>query len=237
MESGLVKELLGRAHHIVVHNADWMGWNTFLAIVPLVLSVLLFRQVQLGNSSVTVPPMPPERRPRSILWWLGTVTFVAFLPNAPYILTDIIHFVDDVQRESSVWVVALILVPLYILFLGIGFEAYVISLINAGAYLRRIGYGRFLFSMEITLHFLSAIGIYLGRFLRFNSWDILARPNYLASSLEVLFERGSILTIVVTFLIVWGLYQLLKPVHLALAAYWKFRPQSRSLNPVGDSGV
>ena len=29
---------------------------------------------------------------RSISWWLGLLLFIGFLPNAPYILTDIIHF-------------------------------------------------------------------------------------------------------------------------------------------------
>lgn len=237
MESGLIRELLFRAHEIVTDNASWMGWNLFLAIVPVVLSIFLFRQVQLGNSGVTVPSRAVKKRHRSILWWLGTATFVAFLPNAPYILTDIIHFIDDVQAEPSVWIVTLIFVPLYVLFLSAGFEAYVISLINAGAYLKRIGYGRYILSMEIILHFLSAIGIYLGRFLRFNSWDILTRPGYLAMRFAELLDKPSVLTIALTCLILMGLYKLLKPVHLALASYWQRRPQSRSLNPVGDSGV
>jgi uncharacterized membrane protein len=238
MDPSLIRELIFRAIHTVMHNADWMGWNLFLAVVPLVLSVFLFRRVQMGNSTIVLPSVPLQRRSGSLLWWLGVAVFVAFLPNAPYILTDIIHFVGDVQSEPSIWVVTLILIPLYILFIFAGFEAYVISLINVGAYLKQTGRGRWIGKVEILLHLLSAIGIYLGRFLRFNSWDIVTRLDTLAMSIldEVLGKRP-LLAIAVTFIIVMGLYAFLKPIHLALAKYWKFRPKHPTLNSANSSGV
>lgn len=226
MEPGLIRELLFQARHIIHHNTDWMGWNLFLAIVPLVLSIVLFR---LENSRQRLP---------AILWWLGVAVFVAFLPNAPYILTDVIHFVGAVQRERSIWVITLILIPLYVLFITVGFEAYVISLINAGAYLKETGQGRWIRKMEILLHFLSAVGIYLGRFLRFNSWDIVTRLDTLAMSvLDDVLGKRPLLAIALTFIIVMGLYSLLKPIHLAVANQWKFRPERRLLNSVNTPGV
>lgn len=232
MEPALIRELIFRTHHILYHSADWMSWNLFLAIVPLALSVLLFRQVGQSFS------MPLEQRSRSLFWWLGVAVFVAFLPNAPYILTDIIHFVTAVQAGESIWAVTLILVPLYGLFLFAGFEAYVISLINLGSFLKRTGRARWIRKAELLLHFLSAIGIYLGRFLRFNSWDIVTRLDVLATSvLDDVLGKRPLLAIAVTFLIIAGLYGLLKPVHLALAEYWKSRSKSRSLSSVNSSGL
>ncbi len=60
----------------------WMVWNTMLALVPLALSFTLFS---------------PGRRCRSMGWWFGFAVFVAALPNAPYVLTDVIHLVDDAR--------------------------------------------------------------------------------------------------------------------------------------------
>ncbi|MER3433963.1 MAG: DUF1361 domain-containing protein [Leptolyngbya sp. ERB_1_1] len=226
-----LRSLIVEALHTVYHNADWMGWNLFLAIVPLVLSMFLFRRLQIGNSTVTVPQMAIEQRHRSLLWWFGVVVFVAFLPNAPYILTDIIHFVEWVQRGASVWTVTLIYVPLFVLFLLAGFEAYAMSLLNVGYYLKQRGLRRYIFAMELSLHALSAIGIYLGRFLRFNSWNILTHWNDVANSVvEAVLAKEPMMTIALTFIILTVLYALMKPVHLALSNYWKFRPKRDQQN-------
>ncbi|MCU0550716.1 MAG: DUF1361 domain-containing protein [Leptolyngbya sp. Prado105] len=214
-----IKFLASEAIRTVVNHADWIGWNLFLAVIPMVLSVVLFRRSRFAKTSI-------DRRHRSLFWWLGVAVFVAFLPNAPYILTDIIHFVRWVRAGASIWVVTLIYVPLFILFLGAGFEAYVVSLMNAGHYLKQKGLRQYVFPMELTLHGLSAIGIFLGRFIRLNSWNILTHPNDVAASLVGdVFDKQPMLTIVITFIILTLLYALLKPVHFAMSHYWKFRPQ------------
>jgi uncharacterized membrane protein len=136
-------------------NMRWMTWNLFLAFIPLALSVWLFR----------------HKRGGSLVWWLGFLSFYAFLPNAPYLLTDVIHLIDDIRRIQSVWMITLVIIPVYIIVIFAGFEAYVISLINLGHYLHRIGKSNWIFTVELITHALCAVGIYWGRFLRFNSWD------------------------------------------------------------------
>ncbi|MBW4443447.1 MAG: DUF1361 domain-containing protein [Plectolyngbya sp. WJT66-NPBG17] len=223
-----LRSLIAEGLRTVYHNADWMGWNLFLAIVPLVLSVFLFRRLQFGNSTLTLPSI--EHRHRSPLWWFGVAVFVAFLPNAPYILTDIIHFVRWVREGASAWTVALVYVPLFFLFLFAGFEAYVMSLLNVRYYLKQRGL-RYIFASELTFHGLSAIGIYLGRFLRFNSWNLLTHWNDVAGSVfDALLGKDPLMTIALTFIILTVLYALLKPVHLALSNYWKFRPKRNQQN-------
>ena len=93
--------------------------------MPLVLAVWLFRR----------------RERRSWFWWPVFVAFVVFLPNAAYTLTDVIHFVSEVQKsdELPVWSVVYIIIPKYAVFMFVGFQSHVISLILVGVYLAMDG--------------------------------------------------------------------------------------------------
>ncbi len=187
-----------------------MVWNSFLALVPLGLSFWLFR----GHGS----------HARHIPWWVGLAVFIAFLPNAPYVLTDIIHLVKDIRSGQSIWAITLILVPQYILFISIGIVAYTLSLINLGRYLSREGRDRWVWPTELILHGLSAIGIYLGRFLRFNSWDLLTKPNTIISeTLSLLITKQPLAIMVGTFFMIAILHWILKQITLALILYWRTR--------------
>ncbi len=85
------EELIARVVQVLRINMSWMTWNLFLAFIPLALSVWLFR----------------FRRGSSWLWWLGFLVFYAFLPNAPYLLTDVIHLIDDIRKIQSIWMITL----------------------------------------------------------------------------------------------------------------------------------
>ncbi|MDY6940558.1 MAG: DUF1361 domain-containing protein [Cyanobacteriota bacterium] len=152
-----------------------------------------------------------KQKSRSPLWWLGCVVFIAFLPNAPYVLTDIIHLIEDIRRNYSAWTITLVLVPQYLLFAGIGFQAYVLSLINLGEYMKGQGLGKFVLATELFVHGLCAIGIYLGRFWRFNSWDLLTKlDTVLQRMANELFAVRPLMTLFVTFGVIASLYYLLK---------------------------
>ncbi len=179
----------------------WMAWNLFLAIVPLVLSLYLFR--------------PAARR--SPLWWLGTFTFIAFLPNAPYVLTDFIHLESDLARVHSDLLDTLVVIPRYAVYMLLGFGAYVLSLIHMGIYLKHQGQRRWILSTELILHGLSTIGVYLGRVERFNSWDILTNlDGLLRSVVDNLTHTYAWLFMVITFGAIAWLYALSKYILLAL---------------------
>ena len=159
-----------------------------------------------------------QQRSRTLHWWLGFLIFIAFLPNAPYVLTDVIHLIDDIRLNNySVWIITLVLIPQYLLFIGGGFEAYVLSLINLGEYLKRQGWGKCILWVELAIHALSAVGIYLGRFLRFNSWDFVTQPKVLAHSVvDDLADKRPVLVIAITFVVITGLYWLMKQVSLGI---------------------
>ena len=176
-------------------------WNLFLAYIPLFLSVWLFRW--------------SDRR--SPVWWVILATFIAFLPNAPYVLTDIIHYIRSIRGGLSTSVIIFALTPQYLIFLIGGFQAYVMSLLNLEFYLTKIGQEKSIFAVQILIHFLSAIGIYLGRFLRFNSWDFVTQPDELAETLaRDLSHKQPVLAISITFIILLGLYWITKQINLGL---------------------
>jgi uncharacterized membrane protein len=193
--------LIARVWDILWSNSRWMSWNLFLAFVPLALSAGLFRR----------------GRRRYWFWWPGFLVFFGFLPNAPYVLTDVIHLIEDIRQINSVWMIALVVIPIYLVFILAGFEAYVLSLINLGYYLNRIGQSKWILGAETITHALSAVGIYLGRFLRFNTWDFITQPDALATSVvEDVVGKRPLVIIAITFVVIAGLYWIMKRVTLGV---------------------
>ncbi len=210
-------ELITKVVQVLQINIRWMSWNLFLAFIPLALSIWLFR----------------TQRGRSLVWWLGFLVFYAFLPNAPYLLTDVIHLINDIRTIPSVWIITLILIPVYLLVILAGFEAYVISLINLGHYLHRIGKSQWILWVELITHALNAVGIYWGRFLRFNSWDFITQPDdVLIKGVDEIIGKQPLMIIVITFGILTGLYWIIKRVTLGLVRQRRNRIalKSRGIN-------
>lgn len=196
------------AWNVFNYSTSFMAWNLFLAFIPLILSIWLFR----------------INRLRSPLWWGTLGIFMAFLPNAPYILTDIIHLITLIRYDHSVWTVTLVLIPQYLIFILSGLEAYVISLINIGYYCHKLRLGKYIIGVELITHALCALGIYLGRFQRFNSWDILTNPDYLMHSIvDNLTGKWSAMTISVTFIILVVLHWLMKEITLGLVTRFHYK--------------
>lgn len=137
-------------------------WNLFLAWVPWLLSLAVAGAVRRRHRGAAV---------------LALVTWVAFLPNAPYVITDFLHL----RLRSPV--------PLWydVLLLG---TASVTGLLAGALSLRRVEEaleGRVdprLLRVGVWLVILAAgFGIYLGRFERWNSWDLVLHPLSLSRSL------------------------------------------------------
>jgi uncharacterized membrane protein len=218
----LFATFLPKSPLVLTHIARFIIENRTNYIVWAITLVLIALDVWLMRSPQT----------RSWFWWLGFLVFIAFLPNAPYVLTDIIHLVEDIRQGYSMWTITLALVPQYLVFMIGGFEAYVLSLINLGEYLKRQGLGKFVLWVELTLHALSAIGIYLGRFLRFNSWDIVTQLDTLANSvIDDLVAKRPILVMWVTFAVIAGLYWIMKQVSLGIILR---RKQAISTHPLAS---
>ena len=134
-------------------------WNLFLAAVPFALSLLL---------SLAAPTTR-----RRLLLPVGAV-WLLFFPNAPYILTDLFHL----QERPGVpfWYdLAVILTSAWNgLMLG-----YASLLDMQGFVAERLNrLSSWFFAGGVLM--LSGFGVFLGRYLRWNSWDIVANPLGLA---------------------------------------------------------
>lgn len=236
-------------------RSRWLIWGTgFLLGATFLPSIRLFffylkhvlqdlgKTYVLGAIAITLALMAVDiwvlrqRGVRSLRWWGGFFWFIAFLPNAPYVLTDIIHLIRQIEEGKSVWVVTLALIPQYLVFMLAGLEAYVLSVMNLGYYLRQQGWGKFILIAELTIHALSALGIYLGRFIRFNTWDILTNPDALVNTvMNELIGKRPVLVMVVTFVVIASLYWLMKQVSLGISQRFYSSPSQSELS--GDSAT
>lgn len=173
-------------------------WNLFLAFIPLVLSFYLFRLSAIRN----------------IFWWVILLIFISFLPNAPYILTDSIHIIELSQRNYPYWAIILVLIPQYTLFILAGFEAYVISLTRLDNYLTNLLTKQYLRLINGIVHSLCVVGIYIGRFERFNSWDFINKPGeVLLTTTQDLLDGEKLLSMAIAFLLIWLLAEFTKLVN------------------------
>lgn len=152
-------------------------WNLCLAWIPLIFSVIIGYAYIFNKRSVF----------RKIyLIFLGLV-WVAFYPNCPYIVTDFIHlsgiryYFNNLGYSMNfiIWY-DFIMISLFILtgFL-LGFiSLYMIQMLLTDRLNKWISW---IFVGFIL--FLSSFGIYLGRFIRWNSWDIVYKPQILINSI------------------------------------------------------
>lgn len=142
----------------------FLGWNLFLAWVPFVLSLCAAAVHSRGG-------------PRPLLWIFGA-GWLLFLPNAPYILTDFIHL--GRVGGAPLWFDTALIGT----FAGTGLALGLASLLVVHTIVearvgRVIGWAVVVGSLV-----LSAVGIYLGRFPRFNSWDVLTDPYGLVALVQ-----------------------------------------------------
>jgi LPXTG-motif cell wall-anchored protein len=183
-------------------------WLGAIALIALGLSLFLFKRKQ---------------NLRSAGWWLGLVVFIAFLPNAPYLLTDIIHLVRATSSGLiSPWVIVSVVIPIHVAAILLGMEAYVLSLMNQGYYLKHHGAKQYIFLGELIVHALCAIGVYLGRFIRFNSWDLVTDPgNVLLTTFDTLTAKRPVFVIIVIFVVLTVLYWMMKQLTIGIQMRWR----------------
>ena len=132
-------------------------WNLTLAVVPLCASSALRAADRLRLPRLLLLPLVG-------LWLL-------FLPNAPYILTDLIHLHE--RPPVPMWYDLGLLLTCAGTGLALGYR----SVLDVEAVLAR-WLGRWLgFATCAIALFVSGFGIYLGRFLRLNSWEALTEPS------------------------------------------------------------
>ncbi len=137
----------------------FMWWNLFLALLPIVAALLFERQVRRRGLY----------KPLSLFF---LINWLLFFPNAPYLITDLIHLADDVSGVP-LWYDALMLFSFAFTGVCTGF----LSLVHVYRVLRDVIPSPRLILFIPGIFLLSGYGIYLGRELRWNSWDMFTRPH------------------------------------------------------------
>ena len=138
----------------------FLAWNLFLAWLPLILALLVREHVAKGDQG------------RWRLFALASA-WLLFFPNAPYIFTDLIHLTRGFYRHFWVDLSLILICALTGLVLGF------VSLYLMQSVVRR-AFGQIAsWLFVVAVAGLSSFGVYLGRFVRVNSWDVIARPGKL----------------------------------------------------------
>jgi uncharacterized membrane protein len=133
----------------------FLNWNLFLAFIPwLISSFILIKGLSNRISLIIL-----------IFSWL------IFFPNSPYILTDLFHL--RLQTAAPIWYDLIVVLSFAWTGLLFGF----ISLMDIEELLRKYINRRLIVLISIVFLFLGSFGIYLGRFLRWNSWDLVSNPS------------------------------------------------------------
>lgn len=144
-----------------VHYA-FLIWNLFLAWIPFIIAYFTYTLTLRRQWVYAVIPI-------AALFWM------IFFPNAPYILTDFQHLAGQ-WADLPVWYDVMML----IWFAFTGLLLGMVSLFLMQEIIRR-EFGRWVGWGFVTLVAgLSSTGIYMGRFLRWNSWDIFLNPSSIA---------------------------------------------------------
>ena len=139
----------------------YLVWNLVLAWLPALSAFVAFQL---------------HRRHSWINWVLVpgfAVFWLIFFPNAPYLITDIMHL----ERQTAVplWYDVL----LFVAFAWTGFFLGLVSLLIMQEIVRRAAGVKASWVFAFGVLALSSVGIYLGRFLRWNSWDLFLSPGRL----------------------------------------------------------
>lgn len=136
----------------------FMSWNIFLAWIPYALSAYFIHYQQ------------KQKWKQAFLF----CSWFLFFPNALYIVTDLVHL----RTESTMpwWYDTILIFSAAF----VGLLMAIVSLLRAETFLSTmLSKKTMLFLMPMIL-FISSFGVYLGRFQRWNSWDVVGNPLSLA---------------------------------------------------------
>jgi uncharacterized membrane protein len=142
----------------------YLIWNLFLAWLPLFFCLACVRVSQAVGH-------------RHWKFWALATAWLLFLPNAPYIFTDLVHLGPRTRGHFWVNLVLILLCAWTASLLGF-LSLYIMQRMVARRYGLLAGW-----SFVILVSGLTGFGIYIGRFMRRNTWDIITNPFALAGDI------------------------------------------------------
>jgi len=218
--------LAGRAIRLGSVELHFYVWNLTLAWLPLLFALRVYR----------LAGIRPAR------WWplgLCAVLWFLFFPNAPYIVTDFLHL--KLQLSAPEWFDIVLMMS----FAWIGLLLGYLSLMLMQEVVRARKGARWGWFFAVIMLAVGSFGIYLGRFARWNTWDVLLRPHRLAGDALHRFNLHSnpeMFKFLLTFfcfslLSYTTLHALTHLHHHPLIAPPDAEPEGKSQEPSNDSQV
>jgi uncharacterized membrane protein len=138
---------------------SFLLWNVSLAWIPYLASLCVLALYQRG---------------RKRLWLIPAAVWLVFLPNAPYMVTDLLHLGEHLP--VPLWYDIGLLTTFALAGLCLAFA----SLRTMQAVIQQSAGAAAGWLCALAAIGLSGFGIYLGRFMNFNSWDVLTQPDDVA---------------------------------------------------------
>jgi len=153
---------------VITFNDTWMIYNTFLALIAVVLGYLT---IQIQNRFLKAVV--------GLLWFI-------FLPNTIYIFTDLVHLIEQWKYIQHSFRSVLILQ--YTIYEIVGVITFIMAfipfehIVKASKSLKKNKTQAY-----IIFNFIIAFGLVLGRVERINSWEIFTNPqNVFLSAIDVI---------------------------------------------------
>ena len=141
----------------------WLIWNLFLAWIPLFFVMLWHRNKNIQKSNL--------RSSFLLLSWL------IFFTNAPYILTDLFHLLN--YGKAPLWYDLILILS----FAWTGLLTGFVSLMEIQNFFN-YKFGKFCgWCVSVFALILGSFGVYIGRYGRFNSWEIITNPFQLSNDI------------------------------------------------------
>ena len=148
-----------RVHYTSQVTFVFLVWNIFLALIPYVISTMLV----IYHQDIK----------RTWLIWIPFMMWLCFFPNAPYILTDLFHLRP--RPGVPYWYDLALILFFAWNGLMLGYASMLdIQTVISTRYNKWVGW-----ITSIVSLLLAGFGIYLGRYLRWNSWDVVSSPEVL----------------------------------------------------------
>lgn len=186
--------------------AAWVAWNLWLALIPVACAYAIR----------WMAPLARRRAPLKLVVAVLVLVWVAFLPNASYLLTEWRHFLGMVagsdlfyraREDSAAAVLFVWYTVFYFVYSALGMLAFALSIRPLAAMLRERG--RSLVVPAVLLFILVSVGVYLGLILRFNSWDLVTRPHVVWAAMVDIVRRPHLAAFILFFSgVLWAFYQM-----------------------------
>lgn len=184
---------------------NFMAFNTFLGYIPIEISFHL--------------PRFADRR--SLLFWLLSLLWLLFYPNAPYVMTDLFHLswlhphtnVSGILKSApTIWFIfAIMMISAFVCVLVGSLE-----LLNTSSLIAKVlspTHPNLRYLLMVLFTFCSSIGIYIGRFLRLHSIYMLITPSWFFRQIWYALSPSSfafvIILTVLQLIICWFVHLLL----------------------------